>query len=351
MPFHNISEEKMDYQPLGNTGLYISRLCLGAMTFGNDVEAMGKLIGNASKDAQKMVDMSIDAGINFFDTANMYCRGVSEEVLGNTLKNKRKDVIIATKVYFPFDGSINSTGLSRLAINREVEGSLKRLGTDYIDLYQVHHFDTTTPLEETLRTLDDLVRSGKVRYIGLSNFAGWQIAKAMGISERLGLNAFCSVQAYYSLVGRELEREVLPAARDLGLGVMVWSPLAGGFLSGKYTRESQAEGRRANFNFPPVDLEQGYNVIDTVKAIAQEHNASAAQVSLAWLLHQPGVSTVIVGARKLGQLEDNLGAVNLKLSDEELNRLNEVSALKPEYPGFMVPMERGVTVEQRWGMD
>ncbi len=225
---------------------------------------------------------------------------------------------------------------------REIDKSLQRLGTDYIDLYQVHSIDPTTPLEETLRALDDCVRQGKVRYIGLSNYAAWQIAKADGLARDLGTERFCSVQAYYSLAGRELEREILPAVRDLGLGVMVWSPLAGGFLSGKYTGEGTAEGRRAAFNFPPVDLEQGDRIVEALRDIGAAHDASPARVALAWLLHQDGVTSVIVGARKLEQLEDNLAAVDLELSADELSRLDEVSRLKPEYPHILPPMERGV---------
>ncbi|MEL6179889.1 MAG: aldo/keto reductase, partial [Myxococcota bacterium] len=279
----------MDYRPLGNTGLYVSNLCLGAMTFSREGNMMGDMIGNSGEEgARRMIDMALDAGINIIDTANAYSFGVSEEIVGQAIKSKRQDVIVATKAFFPFSSSPNALGVSRHALLREVEASLTRLDTDYIDLYQVHSFDVTTPLEETLRTLDDLVRAGKVRYIGLSNFAGWQIAKAMGISERLGLERFCSVQAYYSLVGRELEWEILPAARDLGLGVMVWSPLAGGFLSGKYTREGASEGRRTTFDFPPVDREQGYAVVDVMRSVAAEHDASVAQVALAWLLHQAG---------------------------------------------------------------
>jgi len=240
----------------------------------------------------------------------------------------------------------NDLGTSRLSIMREVEGGLKRLGTDYIDLYQVHNFDPTTPMEETLRALDDLVRQGKVRYIGLSNFSAWQIAKADGISKLMGIEKFCSVQAYYSLVGRELEREIIPASIDLGLGTLILSPLAAGFLSGKYTRNSEAAGRRAILDYPPVEKEQGYNIVDKLKEIAESKKASVAQISLAWLLHKQGVTSVIIGARKEEQLIDNLGAADIVLSEEEMKQLDEVSAIKNEYPQFIPPMQRGQSL---WG--
>ncbi len=232
----------MKYAALGNTGLYVSQLTLGAMTFDREDGMFGRMIGATGQDlATRMVDLSIEAGINLFDTANIYGMGESETMLGKALGSRRDDVLIATKFNNPMGTGPNNMGTSRLSAIRECENSLRRLGTDWIDLYQVHSFDDTTPMEETLRALDTLVRQGKVRYIGLSNFAAWQIAKADGISQRFGLERYCSVQAYYSLVGRELEREIIPAALDLGLGVLVWSPLASGFLSGKYTREAAAD--------------------------------------------------------------------------------------------------------------
>lgn len=332
----------MQYLPLGKTGLYVSRICLGTMTFNDSDSAFGRIIGGMSQaEADRFVGTAIDAGVNFFDTANMYGEGASERMLGKALAKNREDAVIATKVYFTNRTEINALGTSRKSIMREIEKSLQRLGTDYVDLYQVHSFDPTTPLEETLRALDDLVRQGKVRYIGLSNFAGWQIAKADGLASLLATERFCSVQAYCSLVGRELEREILPAARDLGLGVMVWSPLAGGFLSGKYTGERAGAGRRAKFNYPPVDLERGDRIVEVLREIAAARDATPARVALAWLLHQDGVTSVIVGARKLQQLEDNLASVDLRLTDDELTRLDEVSALKPEYPNILPPRERG----------
>ena len=335
----------MKYKQLGQTGLYVSELTLGTMTFDTEGGSYAGLIGATGQDlATRMVDLSIEAGINIFDTANVYSSGVSEEMLGQALGARRQDVLIATKVYNTMTTGPNDLGTSRLAIMREVEASLKRLGTDYIDLYQVHNFDITTPLEETLRALDDLVRQGKVRYIGLSNFAGWQIAKTDGMARLLGTERFCSAQSYYSLVGRELEREILPAAMDLGLGTFIWSPLASGFLSGKYTRDSAASGRRANFDYPPIDKDLGFDIVDVLTDIAETKAASVAQIALAWLLHKPGVTSVIVGARKEAQLVDNLGAANIVLSEEEMARLDTVSALKPEYPGYLPTWRRGDTL-------
>jgi len=332
----------MKYKSLGNTGLYVSELTLGTMTFDKEGGSYSAIMGATGQElATKMVNLSLDAGINIFDTANVYGSGVSETMLGKALSNKRKDVLIATKLYNTMTFGPNDLGTSRLAIMREVEASLNRLGTDYIDLYQVHGFDTTTPLEETLKALDDLVRQGKVRYIGLSNFSAWQIAKADGLAKLLGTEKFCSVQAYYSLVGRELEREIIPASIDLGLGTMIVSPLAAGFLSGKYTRNSEATGRRANFDYPPVEKEQGYNIVDKLKEIAESKNASVAQISLAWLLHKQGVTTVIIGARNQEQLTDNLGATDIDLTKEEIKQLDEVSAIKPEYPQYLPQMQRG----------
>ncbi len=332
----------MQYKPLGNTGLYISEITLGAMTFSYKDDPFGSMIGQVDlKATTKMIDISIEHGVNLIDTANMYSNGQSEELVGKALGDRRKDMLVATKVYFPASPEINAMGTSRLAIMREVELSLKRLNTDWIDLYQVHRFDETTPIEETLRSLDDLVRQGKVRYIGLSNFSAWQIAKAIGISERWGWEKFCSVQAYYSLAGRELEREIIPVARDNGMGILVWSPLAGGFLAGKYTREDEGEGRRKKFDFPPVNKERGFDIIDKLKEIGKAHDASAAQIALAWLNHKSSVTSIIIGATKENQLIDNLKSVEIKLSVEEMTVLDEVSAFKPEYPNWMMPVERG----------
>lgn len=306
-----------------------------------------KAIGATGQDlATRMVDMSIEAGVNVFDTANLYGLGDSEVMVGKALGSRRKDVVIATKVFNPFGDKPNDLGTSRVAIMREVEGSLTRLGTDWIDLYQVHAFDYTTPLEETLRALDDLVRQGKVRYIGLSNFSAWQIAKADGLARLLGTERFCSVQAYYSLVGRELEREIIPASIDLGLGILVYSPLASGFLSGKYTREGAAEGRRTHWEYPPVNKERGFAILDVLQQMSADRGVSVAQLAVAWLRHKKGVTSVIVGARTEKQLAANLAAATVELSQEEMATLDDVSALAPEYPHYVAWMRtRGVDIE------
>ncbi|NET56167.1 MAG: aldo/keto reductase [Symploca sp. SIO2E6] len=332
----------MKYSALGNTGLYVSQLTLGTMTFDHKEAVFGKFLGGTGQElATRMVDLAIEAGINLFDTANIYGMGESEVMLGKALGLRRQDILIATKYYNPMSSLPNAVGTGRLSAIREVEDSLRRLATDWIDLYQVHSFDATTPLEETLRALDALVQQGKVRYIGLSNFAAWQIAKADGIARQLGTERFCSVQAYYSLVGRELEREIIPAALDLGLGILVWSPLAGGFLTGKYTRETAGDGRRQKLKIPPVNEERGFDIVDTLREIAECHNASIPQIALAWLLHKPGVTSAIVGARKEEQLVNNLKSADILLTTEDMTRLDEVSQLTPEYPHWVTSMQRG----------
>jgi aryl-alcohol dehydrogenase-like predicted oxidoreductase len=330
----------MKYNLLGNTGLKVSELCLGTMTFGGNKgiwSAIGKL---AQDEVDAIVKRSADAGINFIDTANVYSEGLSEQLTGQSIRNlglHRDDLVIATKVRGKMGEGPNSSGLTRKHILQQAEESLKRLQIDYIDLYQVHGFDALTPMEETLHALDALVNSGKVRYIGCSNLAAWQLMKALGISERKGYSKFVSLQAYYTIAGRDLERELVPLLNDQQVGLMVWSPLAGGFLSGKYTRQSVAEdGRRANFDFPPVNKEKAYDIIDVMKEMAAAKNVSTAQIALAWLLHQPVVSTVIIGAKKTEQLEDNIKATEVQLTAEELARLDEISRLQQEYPAWML---------------
>lgn len=327
----------MQYHQLGNTGVFVSRLCMGAMTFGG-AEGIFKAIGGLPQhDVDALVENSIDAGINFFDTANVYSGGESETMLGKALGSKRKEIVVASKVFGRMGKGANEVGLSRLHIMHEAEASLERMNTDYIDLYQIHGFDAVTPLEETLSALTDLVRQGKVRYIGCSNLAAWQIMKALGISAMRHLEKFVTLQAYYSLAGRELEREIVPMLLDQKLGLLVWSPLAGGLLSGKFTRGGAVDNdaRRTKFTFPPVDQEKAYDIVDVMRTVAERHSATVAQVALAWLLHQPSVTSVIIGAKKTTQLKDNLGAVDVKLSAEDLKQLDEVSKLRPEYPGWM----------------
>ena len=331
----------MRYRPLGRTGQYVSEICLGTMTFSGGAgfwRAIGSLDQKAST---ALVGRAIEAGVNFIDTANVYSEGQSEIQLGAALRDlavKREDIVIATKVRGRMGPGPNAVGLSRGHIMDEIAASLKRLGLDHVDLYQIHGIDPVTPLEETLRALDDCVARGLVRTIGCSNLAAWQIMKALAISDKHGYARFETVQAYYSIAGRELEREILPLVEDQGLGVMVWSPLAGGFLSGKFTRETRGDNdsRRTAFDFPPVDKERAYDIIDAVAPIAKAHGASVARVALAWLLQRKGVMSVIVGAKTVQQLDDNLAAADLTLSAEEIAALDAASALRPEYPGWML---------------
>ena len=326
----------MKYRLLSDTGLFVSELCFGAMGFGGT--GMWKSVGQTQQDeANQLVGKALDAGINFFDTANVYSSGISEEILGKALGSKRKDVILATKVRGRMGEGVNNIGLSRVHIRQQVEESLRRLGTDYIDLYQIHGLDIYTSFEDTLRTLDDLVREGKVRYIGASNHMAWQLMKMQGIAEKEGLEKFKSLQAYYSIGGRDLEREVVPLLKDQNMGLMVWSPLAGGFLSGKYKRnqDPDSDSRRKEFDFPPIDKEKAYDIVEVMEEIAGNHKASVAQVALAWLLHKDVVTSIIIGVKRQSQLEDNLKAVDLSFTDDELQKLDEISQLKPEYPGWM----------------
>ena len=327
----------MLYNTFGKTGLFISKLSLGTMTFGG--KGFWEVIGRLGQDmATRLVDRSLDAGINFIDTANVYSFGESERILGEALKGKRDRVVLATKVRGRMSDNPNEVGLSRKHIYDQVNGSLKRLQTDYIDLYQIHGYDPLTPIDETLRALDDLVHQGKIRYIGASNLAAWQLMKALGISDRLGLARFASLQAYYSIAGRDIERELAPLIQDQGLGLLVWSPLAGGLLSGKFSREDTGpEGsRRASFDFPPVDKERAFNIIDVMQLIAQEHACSVANIAMAWLLRQDIVTSVLIGAKTVEQLEDNLKAVDIKLNSNELQQLDDVSMRPPEYPQWMI---------------
>ena len=326
----------MKYRQLADTGVFVSELCLGAMTFGGRGGMWEVIAGLDQPGVDAIVHRALDAGINFIDTANVYATGESELLLGQSLAGRRHDVVLATKVRGRMGKGANAVGLSRLHIVQAVEASLTRLGTDYIDLYQIHRFDTLTNLEDTLRTLDDLVRAGKVRYIGCSNLAAWQIMKSLAISKEQHLERFRCTQSYYSLAGRELEREIIPLITDQKLGLLVWSPLAGGFLSGKFSRTGGDEAaRRASFDFPPVNKDKAFDIIDVLKAIANARGVSVAQVALAWLLAQPVTTSVIIGARRLDQLEDNLKSVEITLTGDELAALDAVSRLAPEYPAWM----------------
>jgi aryl-alcohol dehydrogenase-like predicted oxidoreductase len=327
----------MHYRLFGRTGLYVSQLCFGAMTFGG--KGFWQAIGRtAQEEADRLVGIALDGGINFFDTADVYSEGESETILGKALGARRRDVIVATKVRGRTGPGPNDVGLTRGHILSSIDASLKRLGTDWVDLYQIHGFDPVTPLDETLRALDDVVRAGKVRYVGCSNLAAWQIAKSNGLAALHEWERFESLQAYYTIAGRDLEREIVPLLNDQHMGLMVWSPLAGGLLSGKFTRDSNgpAGARRATFDFPPVDRTRAFNCIDAMKKVGDDHRVSVARVALGWLLAKPHVTTIIVGAKDEQQLRDNLAVTDLRLSVSEIAELDTISALPPEYPGWML---------------
>ncbi len=333
----------MRYRLLGRTGLYVSELCLGTMTFGGEGSSMWKTIGGLGQDtATALVKQAFDAGVNFIDTANIYSFGIAETMTGQAIKSlglPRDELVIATKATGTMnEAAVNARGQSRHHLMHALDASLKRLQLDHIDLYQLHGYDPLTPLDEVLSTLNDMVRSGKVRCIGLCNMAAWQIMKGLAISGQRGWARFESVQAYYTIAGRDLEREVVPLLADQQLGLMVWSPLAGGLLSGKFSADGTGPdgARRATFDFPVVDKPRAFRCVDAMRPIAERHGVSVAQVALAWLLSRPQVSTVIVGAKTPAQLADNLGATRLVLTPEDLKTLDEVSALPPEYPGWML---------------
>lgn len=331
----------MRMKKLGNTGLLVSELCLGTMTFGGGEGVWGQIGNLAQAEVDALVGAALENGINFLDTANVYSAGRSEIVTGQALRNlriPRDQFVLATKVLGRMGPTPNQLGLSRVHILHSIDASLKRLQMDYIDLYQIHGLDLLTPIEETLEALNDCVRAGKVRYIGVSNLAAWQVAKALWVSDKRNLARFESIQAYYTIAGRDLEREIVPLAKDQKLGILPWSPLAGGLLSGKFKRDTKGpEGaRRTTFDFPPVDREKAFRIIDVIEPIAKAHEASVARVAIAWLLHQPAVTSVIIGAKRREQLDDNIAATDLKLSAQELSQLDKVSALVPEYPGWML---------------
>jgi len=334
----------MKYKTLGDTGLLVSQLCFGAMTF-HGGSGLFKMVGETNQgEADELVRACINHGINFFDTADVYSEGHSEEMLGQALKNAgivRKDVVIATKCYARVGPGYNDIGSSRKHILESVDASLRRLQTDYIDLYQIHACDFTTPVEETLRALDALVNQGKVRYVGCSNWPAWRLQRALDISEFKNWARFDTLQAYYSIAGRDLERELVPLMETSKTGLLVWSPLAGGLLSGKFSRDNQkpAKSRRSEFDFPLVDKERTWRIIDAMNPIANQHDCSVARIALAWLLAKPVVTSVIIGARNSQQLEDNCRSVDITLTPEQLKALDQVSELPPEYPGWMMPFQ------------
>ena len=331
-------ENQMKYAELGKTGVYVSRICLGTMTFGGADNAAGNAIGRLTgKEADIIVGEALDAGINFIDTADVYGSGGSESVLGEVLAQRRGQVFLATKAHSRMNAGPNDAGQSRYHLMQALEASLRRLKTDHIDLYQVHNFDAATPPEEVLRTMDDMVRQGKVRYIGCSNYAGWQLAKALGVSAEHKLEKFVSVQSFYSLACRDIEHELLPAIKDSHSGLLCWSPLAGGLLSGKFDRSGNhdASGRRAKIEFPPVDKNQAWDIVDVLRAVSEKHNTTPACIALAWLLSSPQVTSVIAGVRNVEQLRGNLCALSVELSEEEKGMLDEVSHPGIRYPGWI----------------
>jgi aryl-alcohol dehydrogenase-like predicted oxidoreductase len=326
----------VQYTTLGNTGLVVSRLAFGAMTFTSGNQDMAAIYKVGAKLAAELVGTSLDAGVNFFDTADGYANGESESMLGAALKSRRDQVVIATKVGFRTGKSLTQSGLSRRHILWSVDQSLKRLATDYLDLYILHREDPHTPLEEPLHALDSLVRAGKVRYLGFSNWSAWKVAAAMEIQKANHLAPFTHGQMNYSLLGRDVERDVIPMMQRYGLGLTVWSPLASGFLSGKYTRENLADpdNRYSGFDILPFDKEHGFKLVERLRAMATSHQASVAQVAIAWLLSRNAVTSVIIGATKPHQLTDNLGAADVRLTTEELAELDAATPLPPVYPNW-----------------
>lgn len=326
----------MKYKVLGNTGLKVSTLALGTMNYGG--KGHFRVMGNLDQQAvDEQIKYAIESGINFIDTANVYSSGLSEEMIGQSIRNtglNRDDLVLATKVRTGMGPGVNDKGLSKKHIILQAEASLKRLGTDYIDLYQIHSSDPLTPIEETLRALDDLVRSGKVRYIGASNVAAWHLMKAMAYSKYEKKEAFVSLQAQYSIASRDIEREIVPLLNDQKLGLMVWSPLYGGLLSGKYSKQDarEAKGRLAGFNLQPALIEKAFTILDILHKMAEQKQTSVSSLALAWLLQQPVVTSIIIGANKLDQLKDNIRSLDLTFSDQEIKQLDEVSKLSPEYP-------------------
>jgi aryl-alcohol dehydrogenase-like predicted oxidoreductase len=335
----------MRYNLLGQTGLYVSELCLGTMTFGASGGIWAAIGGLGQEAVNTQLRTAFDAGINFIDTANVYSLGASETLTGQAIRDlglPRDELVVATKATGIMDeNKVNSRGQSRYHLMNEVDASLKRLQLDHIDLYQLHGFDRLTPFEESLSALNDIVRSGKVRYIGLCNMAAWQVMKALAISKERHFARFESVQAYYTIAGRDLEREIVPLLEDQKLGLMVWSPLAGGLLSGKYTENAKGpEGaRRSSFDFPVVDKPRAFRCVDAMRPIAERHGVSVAQIALAWLLAQKRVTTVIIGAKTQAQLVDNIAATKVALTADDLSSLADVSALPMEYPGWMLQFQ------------
>jgi aryl-alcohol dehydrogenase-like predicted oxidoreductase len=333
----------MKYNFLGNTGLLVSEICFGTMTFGGKgrFEAVGKV---QQKEVNQMMEMVTQSGINFIDTANVYSEGESEKLLGQSIKDleiPRSDLVIATKLRGRMGNSPNDVGLSRFHIFNSIDESLKRLDLGHVDLLYVHGVDHFTPIEEIMRSLNDLVLSGKVRYIAVCNWPAWMVMKAQAIAESHGWNKFVGLQYFYSLAARDVEREIIPLALDQNLGIMPWSPLAGGFISGKYTRDISKAGnsRRDTFDFPPIDKNKAYNIVDTLNEVAKPYAVSVAEIALAWVRVQKGITSTIIGAKNIPQLQDNIQSVKIKLTSSDLEKLDKVSSLVKEYPGWMVEFQ------------
>jgi len=334
----------MQYQQLGRVGLFVSRIAFGTSTFGGAEHPLYKVVGGlGQREADRIVGVALDAGINLFDTADIYAEGESETMLGRALGSRRNDVLIATKAGNRSGGGPNEVGHSRVHLMAAIESSLRRLGTDHIDLLQLHALDPLTPFDDVMRTLDDAVRAGKVRYLGCSNFHAWQVMKAQAAAVALGCEPFATVQAYYSVVGRDIEREIVPAILDQGLGLLTWCPLAGGLLTGKFTRSRRPsdQSRRLRFDFPPVAMEHAYAIVDVLERVAARRDATVAQVSLAWQLYQPGVTAAVVGARSAEQLAENVRATELALSPDDLSEIDGASRLVPEYPRWYQDLPLG----------
>jgi len=331
----------MKYNFLGNTGVVVSELCFGTMTFGGEGGIWGSIGRTQQAEVNELMKTVVDSGINFIDTANVYSYGLSEKLLGQSLKDtgiNRNELVIATKVRGRMGEGKNYVGLSRFHIFQSIDESLQRLQMDHVDILYVHGVDPKTPVEETVRALNDIVLTGKVRYVAVCNWPAWMVMKAIGIAEKHGWNNFIGLQYYFSLTSRDIEREVLPLAIDQNLAVMPWSPLAGGFLSGKYSRNNEKAGdsRRDVFDFPPVNREKAYDIIDVITDVGKQYNVSAAQIALAWVRLQKGITSTIIGAKNIGQLKDNVNSTDVILSEDDLKRIAEVSALPREYPGWMV---------------
>ena len=326
----------MEYARLGNSGLVVSRLAFGVMTFGQGSGAMAAVSKNTQDEADSLVQRCLDSGINFFDVADAYANGQSETMLGKALGSRRKDVVISTKIGFRSSPALTHAGASYVHILNATEACLRRLGTDYIDVLSIHKPDPFAPLDESARALENLVQRGLVRYVGFSNFSAWQAAKFVGIQKQNNYSPFVAAQMYYSLLGRDLEYDIVPFCVDAGIGIVVWSPLAAGFLTGRYTREDPTggKGRLSGFDVLPYDREKAHDLIDQMRAVAERHHASVAQIALAWLLAKPYVTTILLGSSKASQLDDNLGAAGVKLSADEVTALDAATAPRPIYPNW-----------------